>query len=90
LTNGANQQEDVLLDPRLSVPSPTLAHKAAIEGLGIAVLPLFLIRDDDGLVPVLPDWALPPVEFFPVYPERRLMAPKLRVFLDELSAKLRL
>ena len=39
------------------------------------------------LVPVLPDWRAPPVDAWAVFPGRRLMPARTRVFLDALAAK---
>jgi DNA-binding transcriptional LysR family regulator len=39
------------------------------------------------LVPVLADWRLPPVSAWAVFPGRRLMPARTRVFLDALTAK---
>ena len=36
------------------------------------------------LVPVLPDWHLPPVSASAVFPGRRLMPARTRVFIDAL------
>jgi len=39
------------------------------------------------LVQVLPDWRVPPVSAWAVFPGRRLMPARTRVFLDALAAK---
>ena len=39
------------------------------------------------LVPVLDDWRLPSVDAWAVFPGRRLMPARTRVFLDALEAK---
>ena len=36
---------------------------------------------------MLPDWQLPPVAAWAVFPGRRLMPARTRVFLDALAAK---
>jgi DNA-binding transcriptional LysR family regulator len=62
----------------------------AIAGAGITivndhfVLP-YLSRGE--LVNVLPEWRLPPVSAWAVFPGRRLMPARTRVFLDALAAK---
>jgi DNA-binding transcriptional LysR family regulator len=82
------RRQDVSLDPRLSVADPVISQQLAASGLGVAVLPEFLTKDTKNLVRVLPDWCLEELEFLALYPERQLMAPKLRVFLKELEARL--
>ena len=76
--------------PRATANSPELLMRMALGGVGIAVvadhfvLP-YLERGE--LVQVLPDWQLPPVEIWAVFPGRRLMPTRTRVFLDALAAK---
>ena len=40
------------------------------------------------LLPVLPGWEGPPTEIGAVYPSRRGLSPKVRVFIDFLSERL--
>jgi DNA-binding transcriptional LysR family regulator len=75
---------------RASANSPELLMRMALGGAGIAVindhfaLP-HLQRGE--LAQVLPDWRLPPVSAWAVFPGRRLMPMRTRVFLDALAAK---
>ena len=75
---------------RATANSPDLLMRMALEGVGIAVindhfaLP-YLQRGE--LVEVLPDWQMPSVNAWAVFPGRRLMPARTRVFLDALAAK---
>jgi len=75
---------------RATANSPELLMRMALKGVGIAVvndhfaLP-YLQRGE--LVPVLPDWHLPPVSAWAVFPGRRLMPARTRVFIDALVEK---
>ena len=75
---------------RATANSPELLMRMALEGAGITVvndhfaLP-YLQRGE--LVQVLPDWQLPPVSAWAVFPGRRLMPARTRTFIDALSAK---
>ena len=75
---------------RATTNSPELLMRMALEGAGITVitdhfaLP-YLQRGE--LVQVLPDWRLPPVDAWAVFPGRRLMPTRTRVFLDALTEK---
>ena len=89
LLSKEGKETTVRLDPRLTAADPVVAQTLATGGLGIAMLPAFLTRNDTQLVPVLPDWQPAPVEFFALSPARSLPAPKLRVFLEELEQTLR-
>ena len=75
---------------RATTNSPELLMRMALNGAGITVindhfaLP-YLQRGE--LVQVLPDWHLPPVHAWAVFPGRRLMPARTRVFLDALTEK---
>jgi len=75
---------------RATANSPELLMRMALNGAGITVttdqlaLP-YLERGE--LVQVLPDWHLPPVSAWAVFPGRRLMPARTRVFLDALIEK---
>ena len=75
---------------RATTNSPELLMRMALMGAGITVvtdhfaLP-YLQRGE--LVQVLPDWRLPSVNAWAVFPGRRLMPARTRVFLDALTAK---
>ena len=63
--------------------------QAAIEGLGIALLPDFLVEDalaDGRLVKLLETYERTPFTLFALYPSRRLVPAKTRSFLDYLLA----
>lgn len=67
-----------------------LAREMALAGLGIAVLPEALCRDDVAagrLQRVLPDWRIPLGEVSATYAERRHLPAKVRRFLDLLQAE---
>jgi DNA-binding transcriptional LysR family regulator len=83
-------KQEVWTDPRMAVADPVIACQMVESGFGIALLPSFLTRDRPSLVPVLPEWKAPDVEFFALYAPRPLVAPKVRVFLDYLQTHLAL
>jgi DNA-binding transcriptional LysR family regulator len=60
---------------------------AALEGLGITLLPLLVVRphlESGALVPVLPGAFQAESQLAVVYPEREFMPPQLRAFIDAL------
>ena len=85
-----NERWEGIPPGRASANSPELLMRMALGGAGIAVindhfaLP-HLQRGE--LAQVLPDWRLPPVSAWAVFPGRRLMPMRTRVFLDALAAK---
>lgn len=64
-----------------------LLRAAALQGLGIAVLPLLLVHDgitDGQLVRVLPGVFETESRIAVVYAEREFMPPQVRLFIDEM------
>ena len=71
--------------------SSPMICRAAIEGIGIALLPAWLVSDalnSGRLMRILPEYELTPTGFDPglyaVFPRTPQMAPKMRVFIDFL------
>lgn len=76
------------LRARLTANSPELLARLARGGAGIAASSDLFVGDyvkRGELVRVLPDWELPPATGWAVFPGRRLMPAKTRVFLDMLE-----
>lgn len=71
--------------------APAVLMQMAVAGVGVAPLSEFFampaLRRGE-LVRLLPEWDLPPAPAWAVFPERRLMPAKTRVFLEALSAEL--
>src|SRR5690606_13223412 len=69
--------------------SPGLLLRLALSGAGIAILSDHYAEPhvaSGELVQVLADWQLPSVPVWAVFPGRRLMPARTRVFLDALEA----
>jgi DNA-binding transcriptional LysR family regulator len=68
-----------------------LLRLAAIAGVGICSLPRFIVADDldkGALECVLGDWCAPPLVLSAVWPSRRFVPAKVRVFVDYLAEHL--
>ncbi|MGD9913118.1 MAG: LysR family transcriptional regulator [Rhizobiaceae bacterium] len=77
----------VAVTGRIEVNSPIAARSAAVAGIGFATLPDFIAQpelDSGRLVPVLDEWAPKGGGIFAVYPHRRYLPAKVRVFVDFL------
>ncbi len=89
LTRGDERWEGIP-PGHVTANAPELLMRMALAGAGITVvndhfaLP-YLQRGE--LVPVLSNWRLPPVSAWAVFPGRRLMPARTRVFLDALAAR---
>jgi DNA-binding transcriptional LysR family regulator len=71
--------------------SPSLLAQMALNGVGIAGVDRLLVRHSlelGRLQRLLPDWQLPGSVCWAVFPERRLMPLRTRVFLEAMSALL--
>jgi DNA-binding transcriptional LysR family regulator len=77
----------VAVTGRIEVNSPMATRAAAVAGLGFATLPDFIAEpelDSGRLVSVLEEWAPKGGGIFAVYPHRRYLPAKVRVFVDFL------
>ncbi|MFS2008180.1 LysR family transcriptional regulator [Duganella sp. CT11-25] len=77
------------LPVRLLANSPELLVRMASTGIGIGASTEAIARpylQTGELVRVLPEWAFPQVTGWAVFPGRRLMPAKTRVFIDMLEA----
>lgn len=84
LTRGKTRWEREL-PARMTANSPDLLARMACTGAGIAASSTGYANpplEKGQLVRVLPEWALPSVTGWAVFPGRRLMAAKTRAFLD--------
>jgi DNA-binding transcriptional LysR family regulator len=76
---------------RVTANSPELLMLLAREGAGITMVSDHFVQPhvrDQLLVPVLGEWQLPTAPAWAVFPGRRLMPARTRVFLDALQAEL--
>lgn len=74
---------------RLAANSGDAIRDLAIGGLGLAMLPLFLVHDalqDGRLVRLLPDMAARPLPISAIWRPVRPMPPKTRALVDHLAA----
>lgn len=86
--NGSNGSErHVRAVGRLTINNGDALRQAAVDGLGVAFLPDFILGDalETGeLVEILPESRRAPLGVYAVYPQGRFPQPKLRAFIDYL------
>jgi DNA-binding transcriptional LysR family regulator len=83
------RQQTVKLTPIMISDNGEALRLAARHGLGLTIAPSFMTGADfaAGLIePVLRDWSLPAFRVYAIYPHRRFVSPKVRVFVDALRA----
>lgn len=76
-------------NPAISINNLYSLRRAVKSGLGIAVLPDYLAKDDDDIVSVLEGVDVPALNTFFVYPEELRNSKRLMVFRDFLMAEAR-
>jgi len=82
----------VSLNPTFEINDATAAIQAAEMGHGITVALSYMVSDqtyNKKLVPVLDTFTLPPQPVHMVYPHARLVAPKVRAFIDFAAPRLK-
>lgn len=87
--NEAGEAISVPVTARLEVNSPASVRAAAVAGLGFATMPDFIARpalQDGTLVSVLEEFLPSGGGIFAIYPHRRYLPAKVRVFVDYLAA----
>ncbi|MHA1567040.1 MAG: LysR family transcriptional regulator [Alphaproteobacteria bacterium] len=87
---GPNGKRSVNVRGNLIVNSADASRTAAVAGLGVAMLPSFVVEDDvrsGALVRVLEDWHLIHASVCAVYPHNRHLSTKVRVFVDFLAQR---
>lgn len=73
--------------PSLIVNNMTALMRAVEHGVGIAVLPDYLVTSTSGLVRLLPEADMPELDCYLVYPEEMKSVARVQVFRDFLVAK---
>ena len=83
-----DRQVTVQFMPKLTANDHAILLRAAIDGAGVTSLPARLCRDalrSGALVRCLLDWDLGDAEIYALYPSRRELSSKVRVFIDYLA-----
>ena len=82
---------EVKLRVGMSSNSGSALWIAACAGLGLYVCPSFMAGDDVAMgrmEPLLLEWTLPEYGIYAVYPHRRFLAPKVKVFLEAATRRI--
>ena len=85
---GPNGRETVKLAVSLRSNNTNMLYQATLAGMGLAVLPEWLIEDDltnQRLEVLKPYYTLATSSLYAVYTSRRYLSPKIRTFVDFLA-----
>jgi DNA-binding transcriptional LysR family regulator len=88
-TDAQGTPHSVPIRPRMRSPNADVRRRATLEGLGVSRIVLTFCEEHlrrGQLQPLLADYACAPLRIYALLPGRRLLPPKVRVFLDLLSA----
>jgi DNA-binding transcriptional LysR family regulator len=89
---GSKEPTTVALSPRFSAASGAVLRSGALAGMGLAVLPTFMIAGDlaaGRLRPVIDSFVPARLGIYAAYPEGRRVPGKTRAFADLLAAHFR-
>ena len=92
LLNDAGEETVIVHEPRLSASTFPILRQAAVDGLGLALIPEYGCRElltSGRLVRVLPDWNWPGGILHMVFTSRRGLLPSVRAVLDFAAQVLR-
>lgn len=88
--HGADGPETVRFRAVMRSGNETLLHLAALEGMGFAMLPAWMVLADvmqGRLRAVLPEVATFSATLHAVYPSRKYLSAKVRTFIDHLASQ---
>jgi len=89
LVHISGERCEVALEARLAIDDFPIRKRAALDGLGVTMLPIMNCREElaDGrLVQLLPDWSLPGGNLQAAYTQRRGTLPAVRAWIDHITA----
>ncbi len=87
----AGKLQQVEVPGKLWLNNGEMIRHMVKEGMGIAMLPAFIVGSNlqnGSVVRVLEHYTVPDLNIYAVYPERRYLSGKVRVFIDFLASKL--
>ena len=88
-TSPSGAKASVQIKPRIAVTSSLALRTCALEGLGIVEVNSYIVGADlaaGRLVRILDGYSPKELSIYAVFPERRFLAPKVRVFIDAMLA----
>ncbi len=91
VADAAGEEAVIVHEPRLSASAFPILRQAALEGLGLAMVPEYACREllaQGRLVHVLPDWNQPAGILHLVFTSRRGLLPSVRAVIDFVAEAL--
>ena len=75
------------INPYLKASNGQFLHDAAVAGLGIVMLPTFIVHHEierGALIPLLTEYRRPQLEMYAIYPQTRHLSQRVRALVDFL------
>jgi len=92
LNGPEGQQHSLRIEPRITSNNQLSLQQLCVAGLGVALMVRPDVEDDlrsGRLVPLLPEWRLPPIDVWAVTPQRDRQPAKVRHAIEALHAHFR-
>jgi len=89
-TDARGHSHPVPIRPRMRSPNADVRRRATLEGLGVSRIVYSFCEEmvaDGRLREILPTYACAPLLIHTLLPARRLLPPKVRIFLTQLNAR---
>ena len=86
------EASNVPIRPVVLANAAETLRDAARAGVGLKAIPSWMVKEElsaGELVEVLVDWPTTEYQIYAVYPSNRLMAQKVRLFVDLIACRLR-
>jgi DNA-binding transcriptional LysR family regulator len=87
LTDSTGKEIRIKIHPYLKASTGEFLKDAAVEGMGISLLPSFIAYKEierGALVPVLKNYKIPQIDAYAIYPQTRHLSQRVRAFVDFL------
>ncbi|MDB6142100.1 MAG: dmlR 8 [Pseudomonas sp.] len=88
LEHSNGERCEIAMEPRLAIDDFPIRKTAALNGLGLTMLPPMNCREelaDGSLIQLLPDWSLPGGNLQAAYTQRRGVLPAVRAWIDHIT-----
>lgn len=88
--NAAGQLFKTRITPYLKASNGEFLRDAAVSGLGVVLLPVFIVYQEitqGTLLPILTEYHYPQLAAYAVYPQTRHLSRRVRAFVDFLSKR---
>ncbi len=91
LQRSGQGRETIAIKPRVRVDNAMGCLRLALEGLGLAVVPDFVVKEEVGagrLRRIMTDWSLDPMALYATWPKTKINMALTQLFVDAFSASI--